>query len=322
MFCKYLNGKCQFRQTLNKPNMLRKSSAILFLVGCPGFVFCSLTHICMAGHMQHPPYPTWHLISDYIWLISYILAGVLAFRSNINFRKIFSILVLLLCLSRSLGSGGGGLQIVELPILIFLIINSIRGLRRAAFEKTQASENELSQHKKIIRRRWTIAGICFIACIILCLMTWVIFDIVRVSRVPLTTVSESSIPFSQEFNVNEGEAIWVELPNGKRIAFWGYFFHPDCGERPFKSPRRIWTKVSSVKKTSDRVKSYIQTGHDTIRSTDEEKKYSWFVNNYCIALECEREGSNSYNLLLTVRYAQQEELTYLKERFGSWPLFE
>lgn len=311
------------RKNLNNPDTQRKLSAVLVLIGSPGFVFCFMAHICMAGHMHHPPYPPWHFYSDYIWQISYILAGVLAFRSNISFRHIFSILVLLLLLSRLvLGSGGGGLVIFEIPILTFLIINSIRGLRFAAFDKTKASEIEFTKHKQTVTRRWLIVGICSAGCFLAALLSWIIFDIVRVSRVPVTIVPESSIPFSKEFNLNEGQAVWLELPNKKRIAFWGYLFHPDWGKRPYKAPRRIWTKVSSTQKSSDRVKSYIQTGRDAVRSTTDEKMYACFVDNYCIASECERLENNAYKFSLTVRYAQEEEIAYLKEYYGSWPLFE
>ena len=64
-----------FRQVLQNQNVLRKFSAILFLVGCPGFIFCFSSHICMEGHMQHPPFPLWHYISDSIWLILYFMTG-------------------------------------------------------------------------------------------------------------------------------------------------------------------------------------------------------------------------------------------------------
>jgi hypothetical protein len=304
------------------PNNLRKASSILALVGCPGFVFCFMLHICMAGHMRHPPYPVWHYISDFVWLISYLLAGILAISSNITCRKSYSFVLLFLCLSRLLGSGGGGFIIFELPALIFVIINSIQGFRRAGFDKKQVSEIVLEQHKKNIKRGWLIAGICIAMCFIIAWISWIIFDIIRVGRVPSIVVSDNSLPFTQTFRLNEGDAIWIELPNRKKVAFWDYFFHPDWGERPYKSPKRIWKKISSAQKTSDRVKSYMQIGLDTARSTNDEKEFAWFVDNYCIASECEEVEDDVYDFSITVRYAKEDEIAHLKNKYGMWPLFK
>jgi len=277
----------------------------------------------MAGHMHHPPYPSWHYISDIIWLTTYISAAVFAVKSNITFRKIFSLLLLFVCISRlALGSGGGGLIIIELPSIVFLLIISVRGIRRPAFNKSHASEPERVHHKKIIKRRLVIAGVCFITCIVLAGVGWLIFDMVRVSRVPVIVVSEPSIPFNQHINVKEGDAVWITLPNNKKVALWGYFFYPDWGERPYRPARRIWKKISATAKSSDRVKSYIQAGLDTIRSKDDDKQYSLFVDNYCIATECQKRENDSYDLSITVRYTEEDEVEYLKNRYGKWPFFE
>ena len=106
------------------------------------------------------------------------------------------------------------------------------------------------------------------------------------------------------------------------MAFWGYFFYPDWGERPYKSPRRVWTKVSEVEKTSDRVKSYFQSGLDMVRSKPDDKEYACFVDKYCIATECKRMNDGVYRLSFTVRYALQEETVNLKNIYGAWPLYE
>ncbi len=54
----------------------------LFL-GWAGSAWCYGTHICMAGHLQHPPYPGWHAWVDLTWAGLLVLAAVLAglFRS-------------------------------------------------------------------------------------------------------------------------------------------------------------------------------------------------------------------------------------------------
>jgi hypothetical protein len=207
-------------------------------------------------------------------------------------------------------------------LLQSLIINSIRGLRYAAFDIAESSEADIKLHKRVVRRRWAILGISLLFCVFLGWISWIVYDIVRVSRVPLIVVDESSLPYKQDFPVKEDGAIWIKLPNGKKVAFWGNFFHPDWGERPYKSPRRIWTQVSEVEKTSDRVKSYFQSGLDLARSKPEEKEYACFVDNYCIASECERIDDSVYKLSFTVRYAQKEEIAHLKKIYGSWPLYK
>ena len=115
--------------------------------------------------MQHPPYPLWHYVSDSMWIVSYAISGVLAVNSNISYKAMFVVMLAFLCLSRLSGSGGGGLVIIELPILIFLIINSVRGLRHAAFDISKSSEEDIKTHKKVVRGRWAIFGI-----ILLCLI--------------------------------------------------------------------------------------------------------------------------------------------------------
>ncbi len=42
-------------------------SLLLFLIGLFGQAWCFRAHLCMAGHMQHPPYPFWHTIIDFGW---------------------------------------------------------------------------------------------------------------------------------------------------------------------------------------------------------------------------------------------------------------
>jgi len=104
-------------------------SALCFLIGTPFFIFCYNEHICMAGHMHHPPYPKWHLASEFAWIASYVISAVLAVRSNIRCKTTVTATLTLLCLSRISGSGGGGINLLfEFPILIFLFFNSIIGL--------------------------------------------------------------------------------------------------------------------------------------------------------------------------------------------------
>ncbi len=53
------------------------------LLGWAGSAWCFGRHICMAGHLHHPPYPAWHTWVDVTWAALLVLAAILAglFRS-------------------------------------------------------------------------------------------------------------------------------------------------------------------------------------------------------------------------------------------------
>jgi hypothetical protein len=47
-----------------------------------GAFWCNLNHICMDGHMQHPPFPAWHYPMDVLWFLAVPLAPVLMWRRS------------------------------------------------------------------------------------------------------------------------------------------------------------------------------------------------------------------------------------------------
>ena len=71
----------------------RKTAAILVVMGSCDFFFCS-SHICMAGHMQHPPYALWHYVVDAVWVVFFVVASVIAYKSNLWYRRVFSVLLI------------------------------------------------------------------------------------------------------------------------------------------------------------------------------------------------------------------------------------
>jgi hypothetical protein len=103
-----------------------RTVAILALVGTPSYVLCFLWHICMAGHMQHGPYPLYHWISDFWWMACFASVLVFSLRMNAKHRVLFLVGSILLIFSRiPFGSFGGGNVIIELPMLIAMDIYAL-----------------------------------------------------------------------------------------------------------------------------------------------------------------------------------------------------
>ncbi len=57
--------------------LLRAASALL-LLSTPFYLWCSFTHVCMAGHFDHPPYPWWEFANEALWTSPFAVAAVLA----------------------------------------------------------------------------------------------------------------------------------------------------------------------------------------------------------------------------------------------------
>ncbi len=57
--------------------MLGTSGAgFLWVIGAIGSAWCFHHHVCMGGHMQHPPYPSWDYALDVGWVLAVGLAAV------------------------------------------------------------------------------------------------------------------------------------------------------------------------------------------------------------------------------------------------------
>ena len=51
-------------------------SGIAWIIGVVGLVWCYSQHICMAGHMDHPPYPFWHYGADAGWVLCFVGSAI------------------------------------------------------------------------------------------------------------------------------------------------------------------------------------------------------------------------------------------------------
>ena len=112
-------------------------TAAALLVASPCYVFCGFSHICMCGHMQHPPFPLWHYANDFLWVTGYAIALVLCLRSNIPRWELVFGCTLFLILSRLLLD----LFPLTVPISVLLMIVGIRGLWRPADHPTRKPRN-------------------------------------------------------------------------------------------------------------------------------------------------------------------------------------
>jgi len=89
--------------------MLGTSCAgLLWAAGVIGSGWCFQHHVCMAGHMQHPPYPSWHYALDVGWVLAVVLAAVWMRLVRVSLCVLFVMLAIYLVTYRFLfGSFGG-----------------------------------------------------------------------------------------------------------------------------------------------------------------------------------------------------------------------
>lgn len=60
------------------PSPRLRAAAGLLLGATPFYLWCSFSHVCMAGHFDHPPYPWWEFANEALWTAPFVGAAVLA----------------------------------------------------------------------------------------------------------------------------------------------------------------------------------------------------------------------------------------------------
>lgn len=71
-------------------------AAGFFGIGVLGNFWCWRHHVCMAGHMEHPPYAFWHYLVDGGWAFSWGVTSWLLIRTDNQFAYVGAgVLVLL-----------------------------------------------------------------------------------------------------------------------------------------------------------------------------------------------------------------------------------
>lgn len=103
-------------------------ACVLSFAGTPGFLFCA-RHFCSGGHLVHPPYPAWYILSDYFWLGSFAGAAILAVCSRLSLRYYLALALGVLAIHRLVLTSGFGLAFDVLWLVVVYVI-CIRDLTR------------------------------------------------------------------------------------------------------------------------------------------------------------------------------------------------
>lgn len=128
----------------------------LLLLAVPCYVVCGLSHVCMAGHMQHGPYPFLHRLNDGIWVPAFAVAMFLCWAAQVWARRTIVFACLFLALSRLLaGSGGGLFFLAETPFLILLAALAVGGLFFGVRDPGQVPAE--GRRRKVEILKWVLA---------------------------------------------------------------------------------------------------------------------------------------------------------------------
>jgi hypothetical protein len=99
-----------------------RTIGVLALAGTPSYVLCYFRHICMAGHMHHPPYAWYEWLNDAWWVACLVVVFVFSVRTEARRKGWLLWGSLFLVFSRLfLGSVGGAGILLEAPVLLVLV---------------------------------------------------------------------------------------------------------------------------------------------------------------------------------------------------------
>ena len=101
---------------------------VLTILGMPSYFACVVWHLCMAGHMQHPPYPIGQWVSDSWWISCFACVFVFSLRLHAKGKVWLFYGSLFLIISRIPLGSLGGCNPLELPVIVMMLVVSIRSL--------------------------------------------------------------------------------------------------------------------------------------------------------------------------------------------------
>ncbi len=106
-------------------------TAALFLCAVPLFVYCAFRHVCMDGHLRHPPYSAWQIANDLVWSALLVCALFVAISQPLRGRWVIATCLCALPVTRiGLHSVGGVLFVAELIVLLLVPTVLVFNLRR------------------------------------------------------------------------------------------------------------------------------------------------------------------------------------------------
>jgi len=85
-------------------------AGLLWTVGEAGSGWCYFHHVCMGGHMQHPPYPAWHYAMDAGWALAVLFAAIWMRQIRVSLCILFATLAAYLISYRFLFGCLGGMD--------------------------------------------------------------------------------------------------------------------------------------------------------------------------------------------------------------------
>jgi hypothetical protein len=142
--------------------------ALLTLLGNLCYVLCFLSHICIAGHMQHGPYSAGDWINDLLWATCFVAVGVFSAALHPKYRDPLIVASALLVASRFLlGSMGGGAVLVELVLLIVMNAYACAAFFRPAAFSAAESDHATGKRAQKTRLSFCLIGLAVLAALVL-----------------------------------------------------------------------------------------------------------------------------------------------------------
>jgi hypothetical protein len=119
-------------QPKRKPRDRSVYAGALYLLGLPGYVHCTFSHLCVAGHMKHPPFGFLDWIVEGLWMSAFLGAFLLGFQSGRKWSRVLGYCSLFLLVSRLLMYNIFFLMIlIDGPIAFYLLVFTLIGLAEA-----------------------------------------------------------------------------------------------------------------------------------------------------------------------------------------------
>lgn len=300
-------------------DLRRITTSIGILLAALGYVMCGLRHVCMAGHMHHAVSPLdW--VNDVWWLSAMAMAAVFCWKSNLRFkRSTFLGLVALAIFRLLLGSGGGLLFLIEMPVLLAVMFAALIGLKFPEMDRSHWSIQERLSHRRGIVKKWLISLGCLAFAGLAVYAAIEITSIIRKKSAREIEIAASALPFKREVTVNPGDAVVLVLPNRKTLAVWcekpsaimhgihGGGANLEYGEQPFTPLEREEIKLSGGGTTSGEYRSYIRQGPVMQGAFSGPSEFIIYVNPYRISLD-EQDISNGLRMIIAITEASEKEL--------------